>query len=339
MQRRALLLFVTVLCFGMAHAQKTDTIFLYNTDKVVGEIKELKLGLIKLSTNYMSTVYLQWDQIETIRTDKRWMITTNRGTHYEGTLLPEERRDHLRIASPMDTIAIARINIVEMLRLRNKFWARIDGNLNAGLTVQKVNNLQQLSFSGKATYRNRRAWYSVAFSSVQTDQNDGDRSSKQDLSITVERQLVRRWFAGISAGPEQNLQLGTQLRWKANAYLGDYLVKTNHSSIQLLGGFQADQETSVGGIESQYGEVFVGATANSAAYQTPKLNLSFSAYLYDNITVGGRTRFSTNLSVSYEVLKDVTFGVEGYYQVDTEPLDGQGRSEDYRSAITLGYIF
>jgi len=328
-----LLLPLTVL------AQKTDTIRLYNGDQVVAEIKELRLGLLKLSTYYMSTVYVEWDKVESVRTDKRWILETENGARYTGVLVPDDRKDHVRIVVEGDTIPIRRIDIVEMLRLRNKFIARIDGNLNVGLSYQKVNDLTQLTVDGRATYRNTHSLLTLVFSSIQSDQNDGVRSSKQDLHLQLERTLRRRWSLGVAVGPEQNIQLGTELRLFATGFLGNNFIKSNHFRMQVLGGVQGNAETSVGGNELQSTEVFIGFTANGAAYQTPKFNLTWSAYLYDNLSIADRYRFRTDLTISYEVFKDFTVGLQGYYHVDTEPLDEQGRVDDYRSGVTIGYSF
>ena len=177
------------------------------------------------------------------------------------------------------------------------------------------------------------------FSSIQSDQNDGVRSSKQDLHLQLERTLRRRWSLGVAVGPEQNIQLGTELRLFATGFLGNNFIKSNHFRMQVLGGVQGNAETSVGGNELQSTEVFIGFTANGAAYQTPKFNLTWSAYLYDNLSIADRYRFRTDLTISYEVFKDFTVGLQGYYHVDTEPLDEQGRVDDYRSGVTIGYSF
>ena len=61
-----------------------------NLSLLPAEIKELRLGLLKLSTDYMSTVYVQWDKVESIRTDKRWIMETQSGARYTGVLVPDE---------------------------------------------------------------------------------------------------------------------------------------------------------------------------------------------------------------------------------------------------------
>ena len=44
-------------------AQKTDIVILKNGDRITGEIKELRKGKLKYSTDNISTIYIEWDNI------------------------------------------------------------------------------------------------------------------------------------------------------------------------------------------------------------------------------------------------------------------------------------
>ena len=72
---------------GALAAQKTDTIHLFNGDRVIGEMKDLKLGLLRVSTAYMSTVYIEWDQVRTVQTTKRWYVRLRSGAYFDGHLI------------------------------------------------------------------------------------------------------------------------------------------------------------------------------------------------------------------------------------------------------------
>ncbi|MEJ2319508.1 MAG: hypothetical protein P8Y21_09195, partial [Gemmatimonadales bacterium] len=63
-------LFTIVLCAIPAHAQKTDALVLSNGDRITGEIKELTRGKVRLKTDPMGTVYIKWQDIASITSDK-----------------------------------------------------------------------------------------------------------------------------------------------------------------------------------------------------------------------------------------------------------------------------
>ena len=45
-------------------AQKTDTLWLRNGDRLVGEIKRLSRALLKYSTDDLGTVSVEWDKVD-----------------------------------------------------------------------------------------------------------------------------------------------------------------------------------------------------------------------------------------------------------------------------------
>src|SRR5436189_153798 len=103
--------FLLLLVPGLLAAQKTDTIHLFNGDKVVGEMKDLKLGLLRVKTDYMATVYIEWDQVKTVRTDKRWYIRLRNGAYFDGSLAASPQMDHLYVLTNGDSIHVNLIDI------------------------------------------------------------------------------------------------------------------------------------------------------------------------------------------------------------------------------------
>ena len=68
--------------------QKTDIIELNNGDKITCEIKELERGKLRCSTDAMGTVYIEWERIVNITTDKTLEVETSQGQRYFGSLEP-----------------------------------------------------------------------------------------------------------------------------------------------------------------------------------------------------------------------------------------------------------
>ena len=151
-----------------------------------------------------------WDKVESVRTDKRWILETENGARYTGVLVPRRWERTTCGSWWRDTIPIRRIDIVEMLRLRNKFIARIDGNLNVGLSYQKGERPRPGS---RSTGGPPTEHPFPAHPGVRLDPKRPERrcpaAPKQDLHLQLERTLRRRWSLGVAVGPEQNIQLGT----------------------------------------------------------------------------------------------------------------------------------
>ena len=160
--RRPLLALLLLLWPGWLLAQKTDTIHLFNGDKIVGEMKDLKLGLLRVKTDYMATVYIEWDQVQTVRSDKRWYIRLRNGSYFDGVLAASPMLDHLYIVHG-DSIHVNLIDITTLYRLNQGIWPRTDGSINAGYSYQKSNGLSQFTLSGNAVYRGNLSAVNLTF--------------------------------------------------------------------------------------------------------------------------------------------------------------------------------
>jgi hypothetical protein len=323
----------------LARAQKTDTIRLFNGDKIVGEMKDLKLGLLRVSTDYMSTIYIEWDQIQTVRTDKRWYIRLANGSYFNGYLAPSPMLDHLYIVNNGDSMHVNLMSITTLYRLNKGIWPRTDGSLNAGYSFQKSNELSQLNLNGNATYRMDHGSIGTNFSSITTTQTDVDDNRKQDISITGEQNLFGRWTAGATVGAESNTELDLDLRLRTNVSLGNYVLLKVHASNLIGGGVQWNHERSGNGDLGKNYELFLGDRFRFKTYRFPKAEVSTDLGGYYGITIRDRWRFTGTLTLRYEVIRDLQIGLEFYEQYDGKPLDGGPELNDHRFSTTLGYTF
>ena len=324
---------------GALAAQKTDTIHLFNGDRVIGEMKDLKLGLLRVSTAYMSTVYIEWDQVRTVQTTKRWYVRLRSGAYFDGHLTASPQLDHVYIVTEADSIHVNLIDINTLYRLNQGIWPRTDGNLNAGYSYQKSNELSQFSLSGNAIYRADRSNVNLSFSTITTTQPEVDDNRKQDITLGYEQNLWGRWTSGMAVGAEANTELDLDLRLRANLYLGNYVLLGVHSSNLIGGGIQGNLEQSGGGEASENYEVFFGDRLRIKTYQFPKLEVTIDLAGYYGLTIVDRWRFTTTTYLRYEVIRDLQIGLEFYEQFDSKPLDGGPQLNDFRVATTVGYTF
>ena len=65
--RCSLILFL-FLGASVAEAQKTDSVWIRNGDRIIGEVKSLSRGLLKYSTDDLGTISVEWDKVERIST-------------------------------------------------------------------------------------------------------------------------------------------------------------------------------------------------------------------------------------------------------------------------------
>ena len=79
-------LVVALLCLFChpAASQKTDTLFLKNGDRMIGELKYLRYGILNYSTSSMGTVKIEWIDVDKIFSTKEFVVKTDEGESLRG---------------------------------------------------------------------------------------------------------------------------------------------------------------------------------------------------------------------------------------------------------------
>lgn len=68
-----------------AHARdKTDIVYLANGDRVTGEIIQLEHGKLRMSTDSMGTISIEWDNISRVESDFQFQFERADGTRITG---------------------------------------------------------------------------------------------------------------------------------------------------------------------------------------------------------------------------------------------------------------
>ena len=78
----ALLLWAVV---GTA-AEKTDVVYLRNGDRVTCEIKNLQRGQLKVKTDSIGTIYIEWKDIVRVTSKELYVVELEDGSRLQGTL-------------------------------------------------------------------------------------------------------------------------------------------------------------------------------------------------------------------------------------------------------------
>ena len=83
MRRVSAGLFV-LLWAGVAEAQKTDSVWIRNGDRITGEVKSLYRAKLKYSTDDLGTIYIQWDKVARTSSRATFEVQVTSGDKYYG---------------------------------------------------------------------------------------------------------------------------------------------------------------------------------------------------------------------------------------------------------------
>jgi putative salt-induced outer membrane protein YdiY len=329
---------------GSALADKTDIIELRNGDRVTCEIKNLERGRLKVSTDSMGTVYIEWKDILRITSPELYVIEMQDGSRLRGTLAGTEAERQLLLRKTGNDdkeklVAMESVVWLDPLKLDEQIVKRWDGSVSAGFDASKANSDTSLSASFDA--RRRAEDFLLNFSgSVYSRSQDGvDDSLRADFGAVYRGLLEDRWYWATLGTFERNDELGIDLRTLGGAGYGRFLVQTGRTLWSVTGGLAVVNEQLAGDQDAQTSvEGFFNTDYEFFTYDTPKTTLTTSLTLFPSITESGRVRGNLDFALRRELVTDLFVEISVYDSYDSAPPE-EGEKNDWGIVTSLGYTF
>jgi uncharacterized protein DUF481 len=336
-----LILFLILINLGyFSIAQKTDTIVHINGNTLLGEIKKLNNGIISFKMEGMGTIKFQLDKVCTFSSDKHFQVVMRKGIQYYGSFDTSgiNRKVNISLINGNELISIE--DIVELYPIKKNFWLRTSGVFSLGFNFSKGSNIASLTSSGNLNYRNKKLYSEITWSDNTTVQSDTINSNKTDLSLSVQRLIVNRWYFGLNAEGSSNSELGYDLRILGGASLINYLIQNYNNRLYISIGASGNREWSYGETEpSNNVEGLLGLNYSFFRFTDPEVNISSYINTYPNFTTSGRWRVNYYLDARVEVISDFQIGINFYYNYDNKPISSDASSRDYGISTTFSYSF
>jgi len=328
-----------------ALAEKTDVIYLENGDRVTCEIKNLERGRLKVSTDSMSTVYIEWKDIVRVTSKELYIVEMQDGTRLEGRLgEPEAEHTLLVHSGESDTgesrlIDMSTVVWLDPLKLDASRIKRWDGSVSAGFDATKANSDKSLSASFDARRRAEDFQLNFNGSVYSRSQDDAEDSLRANLGGAYKGLLENRWYWAGLGSFERNDELGIDLRTLGGLGYGRFLVQTGRSLWAATGGLAVVNEQRAGDESAETNvEAFLNTEYEFFTYDTPKTTLTTSLTVFPSLTDGGRVRANLEFSLNRELISDLFVGLSFYDSYDSRPPE-EGTENDYGLVTSLGYTF
>ena len=333
MRRRGLKIFglIILLTISMiARAQKTDKVSLKNGDVVTGEIKSLKFAKLSFDMTGPGIIHIKWEEITKIRSGKTYQVTLNNGEVLITSL------DSMFLQRPQTSLN----DIVEIVRIRQKFLKQLDGDISLGFNYAKSNNNLQFNFNSSTTYRRPKMETNLKLNSVITNTSvDTILSKKQSAMVDEFRKLKNSHYVNSALGWQQNTELGLDNRFLLSLTGGKILVNNNRRRLLTGAGLNFNREQSSGDVEytSNLEGLFV-IQFKEFRYTTPTISIDTRFAFLPGLSNWGSIRMDFELNTKIEVFKDFNVGLNLYDDFDNQPPSGSSQN-DFGINFTLGYQF
>ena len=326
----------------VAAAPKTDVVELLNGDRITCEIKALEHNRLKVSTDHMGTVYIEWDKIARVRTNQFLLLERTDGVRYYGQLAQGEATAALFVDRG-DGRPVERLDMATVVRATpiegGRFIDRLDGYLSAGLDVAKASDRRSLDFAGGLSSRTRIREWSLEGSANLTDDSAGKTSERYDLQGDLRRLLPERYFYQGFLGLTRNSELDLNLRTMLGGGYGRYFVQTNLTEWQGGAGLAYNHENYAGGEVVDSLELVLLTEFSMFRYDFPETDIGGSLSVLPSLTESGRYRAEADLRAKYEFVDDLYFELKVYGSYDNEPPGEDTEQSDYGVVTSLGYSF
>jgi hypothetical protein len=339
----ALLLLVPCLPLPAVAAPKTDVIVLINGDRITGEIKSLEHNQLKVGTDHMGTVYIEWDKIARVQSDQYLLLEREDGLRYYGQLKPGTEDGRLQVdrgdarATP-ENVAMA--SVVRAVPIEGgKFIDRLDGYVSAGLDIAKANDRRSMDFAGGLSSRTREREWALNGSMNLTDDSSGEASERYDTQFQYRQFRERRDFYLSFAGLSRNTELDLNLRTLVGGGYGRYFVQTNTADWVGGLGLAYSNEHYTGGEKFNSLEAVFYTTFSIFRYDFPETDIGGTLSLLPSLTKSGRYRTEGDLHAKYEFVDDLYFELRLWGSFDSDPPTAGATKSDYGLVTSLGYSF
>ena len=319
---------------------KTDVIQLTNGDRVTGEIKQLEHGILRLGTESMGEVQIEWDDIVRIKSDFGFQFERSDGQRITGTIVETPDQHEITLRSDDLSVAFAHDELVRISQIDNSFWKRLQGSMTFGYSFTKASDVAQGNFGYRATHRTEKRSFALDGSTIVTSDQDNESTQRTNLSFSMTRFRKNRWFNTYLSGLESNDELGLNLRTSIGLGLGRYLQQTNTSEFGLIAGVMGTSETLEGDVSSQENiEGLLALDYSRYIYDDPMLDLSSRLSIFPSITESGRMRAQFDINLRWEMFADLFWDLSYYNTYDSDPASGSESTNDYGVVTSIGWSF
>ena len=319
---------------------KTDVILMKNGDTITGEIKRLDRGRLELSTSYMGTVKIEWDDVQQVTSAYDFELEDQAGVQYFGKIEEDSRERRLQVRGDQPSGELEHDDIIRITPIEGNFFQQIKGYLDVGFSITRANRSKQFSLNAEAIYRKRSSEARVTYSSLQSDQENTESSTRNNVGIQFNRLLKNRYFVAGLSSFTQNEELGLSLRSLFGAGFGRFLIQSNRTIFSVLGGASVARERfTLSDETTSNAEALGGFRLSTFRFDDPEVDLTTSVFFIPSLTEPGRYRLELESRLRYEVFKDLFFGINIFDSFDSRPPVVGLERNDFGVSTSIGWSF
>jgi hypothetical protein len=317
--------------------EKTDLVYLKNGDRLTGEIKELDRGILQLSTSSLSTVGIEWLDVDSLNSVYQFRVEDRSG-HKEFGAIFMRKDGYLEVVKEGVTARIHADSVVVITPIEATFWHQLNGSISIGYSYTQSDEISQLNVNGWIMRRTSRKQTRLSVNSLVKSTSQSAQTVRYDATLDYRKLLRGALFVQASGSVDRNDDQGVKLRTALAVAPGANLIKSNHTQLVVSGGLSVNREWASNDSTSNNLEAVATLEHDIFAYNFPRIDYTATLSVYPSLSDWGRFRSILNFYVRREIVSDFFVELNYYSSRDNRPPAG-GAELDYGLTFGIGYSF
>lgn len=330
----------------IAAAAWADQITLKNGDRITGEIIKKDGGTLTIKSPYMGTITMPWDQVSEIKSDTPLTVVLPGGTA-QGTVATSDGKLQLQgqpQAAPLsDVIALRGAEEQRAYeQLLHPGWTRLwAGSASLGfagtsgnartLTLTTGVNAARLTTTDKTSL-----YFNSIKASALSNGRNADTAEAIRGGVGYDHNLKPRLFANVFNDYEYDRFQNLDLRFVLGGGLGFHAVKTEHSQLDVLAGFDFNHSKFSTPLTRNSGEFFWGD--DYSVKLTGRTSLVQDFRMFSDMTNSGTYRVNFDVGASTKLGKWLTWNLSLSDRYLNHPAPGR-KTNDFLYTTGIGVTF
>jgi hypothetical protein len=304
---------------AFAVAAKTDVVEFGNGSRLVGEVKGLDRGKLSFKTDATDTIAIDWADVTRLVTQQTIRVEVREGKRYFGSLDASGQNGRLSIVTADGTVDMPMRDAVVLDPVEATVADRIDFEISLGYSFAKSTGVEDLNFDSALRYDTEQVSRELRLTSQSTDSDGESRSTRNVAGYRAFSILEERWFVGWASQYESNDALALDHRITAAGIGGRSFFPSPNQRLRAFVGLGVNGERFEGNDTQTSLEGVFGGTVDWFDFGEPELDLNSTLVLFPSITETGRVRGSFDVSLRWELYKDLFWKLSLFDEYDSRP--------------------
>ena len=333
-------LLLAALLGAPVFAAKTDRIAISNGTEILGEVKTFDGGLLRISTDYMRTVYVDWEQVLRFESKKELEIELLDGSRYFGTVETGDEDRILVVTGSHGTVELPFDEIVQFTQTRTTTRiGKVDISLSAGLNFSSATDSTQVTSDSSIVRRTRKFSSSWSLLAIYSDTRD-ESFVRGDLDYHLIRHLPGRWTYDGTLLVQTNEQIGLEERYLIRGSAQYRTIRTATRELWLGAGLAGSRERFTADVPRDNSlELALSARYRAFHFDSPELSVESTFIAFPSLTTSGRTRVQWDTDFRRELVKDLFWSFAFYWSFDSQPVGDDAERSDLSIVGSIGWTW